>query len=613
MIANIHEEMVDKTSEISNLTDLDNSFDVLFYHILEKSMNHSIEEQIPQMQKEISKKLVSMPLQHLKLLDINDYMKEISKSEFFNEIISCAVDKTLSDLPQSFPVIYEACQTSAINLIREIVESERSELISKGALEVRNLGTGFSIFEGTYKKKVFDLHFTSQPVEKKINDDEFLVCRIPDNAYVEVIPFDLQHNTTRSYSSFDEYISQIDSSFRDNGKIGFKSNKLSFSKISSLAKNLFGYSYSQNSPENSISYFLSVNLLAKICLNEETLSDQCFVQPLKNKLNELEEILSVNDIKSPEVKTIISEIYSNYGESIALGFFYGNYEIDIYYNENQSIESEGQGSNHSKDDSSLKLGFGGLKIGGSNSNETNNENSSISQIISSFQDNTKILCGIPENPSIFMYDIALNFAQNTSVKSSFVPLFKFVQSQNIAEALEYWAGRWDAKPETYSEFCEVNDIESIPINTQFSLYYNDRPYNVEINGNGDIIIPNSKIEYTGTQKESFDVVLDPKTMTISGFKNDIFVNKWQRKHHLKSTDRGFQFRELSTKLNQFWSFDHDITKAYFKGDALNYLEINDANSHSFKAKYDHYPSGSGRKWRVEYHANLQQKIKVAPS
>lgn len=427
---------------------------------------------------------------------------------------------------------------------------------------------------------------------------------------MELIPFYLQNNRTTRYSSFDDYISRINSGFRDSGSIGFTSNKLNLSMESNLSRNIFGYSFSENAPKNSITYSISVNLLANVYLNEETLSEHIFVRPLQDQLSELEEAVNDNEINSPEVKKIASSIYSNYGELIAMGFFIGNYELDIINEEEQSMESGGNSSFSTNNDSSTKLGFKGFNLGKVESSEKKDEKATISKVTSSAQNVIKIQCGSFEKPSVFMYDIALDFTENTNVKSSFAPLYKFIKPGKMKCALKYWAERWNAKPQTYSEYCKLNEIDFVPIGQIFQLYHHNHPYDVVINNDGDITIPNSKIEYNGSNYYCFDVILDPSTMTISGFKKDIFVKEWRREHHFKKTDSGKEYLTLYVKLNQFWVFDQSITKALFTGEELAYLKLTDVNPHSFKAEFAYYPTGGCRKWEAHHHANLQQSLKV---
>ena len=57
--------------------------------------------------------------------------------------------------------------------------------------------------------------------------------------------------------------------------------------------------------------------------------------------DELNNILINHDMKSSEVQNIISDIYSDYGELVAIGFFIGKYVITISHNEKLDIKSGG--------------------------------------------------------------------------------------------------------------------------------------------------------------------------------------------------------------------------------------------------------------------------------
>ena len=614
MIVNMLEEMADKTTQISDFTDINKSFEIIFNQVLENAMKKSIDEQIPQIEFDITKNLTNMSIQELKILDINNYMKKMENSEFTKKIISKAVEKTLPDLQQSFPIIYKNSQSEIIKIIRNIIEDERSKLMSKDAMEIYNLGRGFSISEGIFKKKIFALPFSPKYVEKRLSNNVMFVCHIPEKAVLEPVAFDLQKSQKQYNSTLDNLITTIASSFNNDSNIGLNHKKLSFSALSKFALNLFGFSYSMLSPQNNATSSLSVNLLGKVFLKEEKNMEQYFAQDLQKKLNKLEIELNrcKNDVKSPQVKEIISKIYSNYGESVAMGFFIGNYELDINYSNNQSIMSGGLGGSSSNNNSSTDIGVSVLKIGASDTNQSLKGKATHSEVVSATQNQSKITCGSSSKPSIFMYDIASSFVGNTSVKSSFIPIFQLVKSKSVANALKYWAGRWNAKPETYSEYCYVNDIKSIPVGQQIQLYHDNRPYDVNINKNSDIVIPNSKIEYTGTNHLTYDVVLDPEKMTIGGFNSDVYVYHYINHHRRfwKHTTREYKHQALEVQLSPFWAFDQDINGSIFKGDNLQYMKLSNISSRSFKAEYSNYDTGTGRKWKTQNNASIQQNLKV---
>lgn len=52
-----------------------------------------------------------------------------------------------------FPVIINSSRTEIIDIIKNTVRQERLKLISTQALEVPDLGSGFSVTDGTFKKK----------------------------------------------------------------------------------------------------------------------------------------------------------------------------------------------------------------------------------------------------------------------------------------------------------------------------------------------------------------------------------------------------------------------------------------------------------------------------
>lgn len=153
MIIDMLEELAGKVNEIADINDSDKMFEVLFLQVMENALKHSIEEQVPSIQKDIFEKLILMPSQDLNLLDINKYMKSIEENGYLHKIIDIAVQKTLPEIPQSFPIIMETTYSTAIDMIKEIVLKERLKIIDNDAIEVPDLGRGFSFTDGTFKKE----------------------------------------------------------------------------------------------------------------------------------------------------------------------------------------------------------------------------------------------------------------------------------------------------------------------------------------------------------------------------------------------------------------------------------------------------------------------------
>lgn len=83
-----------------------------------------------------------------------------------------------------------------------------------------------------------------------------------------------------------------------------------------------------------------------------------------------------------------------------------------------------------------------------------------------------------------MFDIV----EKSTYGSSFVPLSKFVNSQQVADALNYWSTRWNILPQTLSEYKHFYDIDAVPLNQKITLFCKGRPYEVYINDNGEIEI-----------------------------------------------------------------------------------------------------------------------------
>ena len=112
-----------------------------------------------------------------------------------------------------------------------------------------------------------------------------------------------------------------------------------------------------------------------------------------------------------------------------------------------------------------------------------------------------------------------------------------------------------------------------------------------------------------TQK-NFDVILDPSTMTINNLLENPYARRWRNRisHHISY---GFDNYHVQINLSPFWEFDQPITKAFFSGSGLNYLNLTYINSHSFKIEFFDLPYGTGKSWNYgPYYITQQQQIRV---
>ena len=144
------------------------------------------------------------------------------------------------------------------------------------------------------------------------------------------------------HSSFNNWLSNISSKFYDSSLCDIISSRFSFDKTQIFAQNILGLSFSSNSPETEIDVSINVNSIAQIQLNKDIDLKNYISHDLNNKINELNKKLSTFDIKSNEIKQIVSQIYSEYGEFVSIGFFIGNYDIEILHRDQFDIQSGGQ-------------------------------------------------------------------------------------------------------------------------------------------------------------------------------------------------------------------------------------------------------------------------------
>lgn len=608
MVVNMLEEFVDKSDIISDIYDPDKTFETIFLQVVENAMNKSIEEQIPQIKNEIIKKLIEMPIQKLKLLDINDYMNEVENVDLIDNITNNAINQTFPDINNAFPIIAVNSHTKAIDIVKDTIINERKKILEKNAMEIHNLGSGFSIADASFKKQIFNINYNQECTEKKFNDNVKMFFHLPEFTKIDIIPIEYQKYKSNQNLSFNEYISNIEFKIRGNGELGFKSSKIGLGKVNTFANNLLGTSFSINSPESNLTTLINAISYAQVYFDPNIDYSQYLTEPLQNKIAELEDLLNTENIKSSQVKNIIADIYSNYGEFVATGFNIGCYEIDILHNDKVNFESSGSSFESSTNGSSNGLKICGISFNHSNSNVENKEISDYSKQIISSHDHTKVSYGNLYQPIPFIFDLI----QNQFYGSSFVPLFKYVKSNQVANALEYWIGRWNGKPESCKEYCFINDIESIPPNQKIKLYHRNLEYEVLINNEKEIVIPDCQICYNSDEGEIInDVVLNPSKMTISGFKFPIFSSANKIKTGYKKRKLIYKHRHVTVNLSPFWEFEHEITRSLFFGDGIPFMQLNNVSSRSFSVSFGKIPEGSGKRWNSgPYTVDLQQNLKV---
>ena len=621
MFVETYEEFASKINGITDSDDSNKLFETIFYEVLKNSMQRSIEKQIPVIQNQISQKLLLLPLQELNLLDINNFITNLKESGIIKSVINKAVSETLPEIPDSFPFIIDASTTNLLNTIDNITKNERIKLLSMQANEVYDLGHGFSFSDGNFKRKIFDLNYSNQLTNINLNSNTSSSYHLPEHVIIEHVPATYQKHSVNMSSRLDKYVSYFDSKFKNNSSFKFNASEIDYQHACNTTKNLMGLSYASNSPNMNVSVSINVDSLAQIHFDRNVDLKQYICPQLKTKFDELDIMLSNKDIKSPEIKSIVSEVFSEYGELVAIGFFIGNYKIVIAHKDKLNLESGGSIAFSSSKNGSDGINIAGIELGNSESNEHNENNSNHSQIISSSQTNTTITYGSPDHPATFMFDII----EDSRFGSSFVPLFKYASSQRVMKALEYWTGRWDIKPKSLSEYKNVNDLDALPFGQKITLYHNNRPYTVFINQSGKIVIPDSQIKYYSiyeykrdkggndflNEQQTFDVILDPATMTISGFNVTPYVKRW--KDNLGHHNRGYGYKRIHLEINlsPFWEFDQPINDAYFKGSALTYMRLNYIDSHSFKIEFNCDNKGYGKSWSFgPYYLELQQNLKV---
>ena len=622
IVADTYDEFANKIKDFGDFNDSNKMFETIFLDVLKNAMMRSIQKQVPGIKNDISQKLMLMPVQELNLLDVNSFISKVKDDGIINEVIKKAVNDTLPEIPDSFPVIIDASRTNFIDILDKIVNEERTRLLNMQAKEVHYLGRGISLIDGTSKKKVFDLKYAPNFEKINLDSNTFVVYHLPENTILEHVPIGYQKYTATNRSSLDDYVSHFHSKFNQNGSFSFASSKLDFNKACNFTQNLTGLAFSSNSPQMNISVSTNVDSLAQVHFNQDVDLKQHLSHNLKMKFDELNKVLINHDIKSKEVQNIVSDIYSDYGELVATGFFIGKYVITISHNEKLDIKSGGHAAFSSTSNESNGLNLGGVSIGNSQSKDKNEENSYLSQVISSSQTKTTISYGSSTKPATFMFDII----DNSSFGSSFVPLFKFASSKNVSDALEYWIERWNAKPISLIEYMKFIDTNTIPYNQNITLYHNNRPYTVYVNNKGELVLPDCQIIYTtidhyavdgeGVKRNSitqqkYDVILDPSTMTINNLPENPYAKKWKVRvsHH----QRGYGHYNFHVQiiLSPFWEFNQPITKAFFSGYGTNYMNLTYINSHSFKIEFFELPDGTGKSWNFgPYYITQQQSIKV---
>lgn len=152
---------------------------------------------------------------------------------------------------------------------------------------------------------------------------------------------------------------------------------------------------------------------------------------------------------------------------------------------------------------------------------------------------------------------------------------------------------WNMKPETLDEYMQSNNLYNIPKGEKITLFKNNKSYQVYVNNESEIIIPDAEIIYNyylsdrGKTKSNltgkYPVILDPKKMKISGFKKNPFVMFYKRRRHGKKL-YGHEMIRMSVNLGPLFEFDHEINSLDFKGDGLPFMILN-ANYHSFNINF----------------------------
>lgn len=615
MIIDMIEELAEKINEIGDFDDSEKMFKVTFLQVIDKAMKHSIEKQIPSITNDISQKLTTINSQDLNLLDINKYIKSIEADGYINTIVENAFNRTLSEIPQSFLVIMETSYSTAVDIIKNIVIKERLKIIEKEAIEVPDLGRGFSFVDGTFKRQAFNLSF-NKLAEKNLGNNVFVVYHLPKLAELSVVPINYQKNYFEIHSSLDNYLSNISSKFCDSDLSNVITSRFSLNKTKKFAQNIMGLSFSSNSPETKIDVYVNVNSVGQVQFNKDIDLKPYLSNDLKKRLNELDKIISKSDIKNDDVKKKASQIYSVYGEFVSIGFFIGNYTIEIIHQDDFDIQAEGQAAFSSYKNNSNGINIIGIKLNKSKNEEKSEMTSINSQVISKEGNLISISYGSKSQPTTFMFDIV----ENSSFGSSFVPLSAFANSQRVADALDYWSKRWNIKPQTLSEYMYLNDIDTVPKEQTITLYHKRRPYSVYINENGEIEIPDSLIEYPyyhiydGDKTENcpkHSVILDPSNMTISRFKYDAFSKAWKNRTGRRRRKFGYEGRCIHIKLGPLWKFDQEINAAYFTGDGLNLLDLKVIDSSSFNVDMKGAPLFGGKSFTSgPYCVNLQKNLKI---
>lgn len=231
-----------------------------------------------------------MPLQELNLLDVNSFIEEIHKSGLIQRIIDKVVTETLPEMPESFPFILETITANLNNIIESTVKNERINLLNMHAIEVYDLGHGFSLEDGTFKKKVISMNFAPHFYKLNIDSNNHIVYHLDEHVIIERVPIEYQKNTVNKSSTLENYLNQVRSKFQANSSLNFTSSKLDFEKACNFTNNIMGLSYSSNSPEMNITVSINVDSLAQVHFDRNIDLSDYITNPLKIKLDQLEKM-----------------------------------------------------------------------------------------------------------------------------------------------------------------------------------------------------------------------------------------------------------------------------------------------------------------------------------
>lgn len=618
MMIEMLEKFTIKANENQYLRNHGQTFENLFLQIIDDRMKKSIESQRNSIEKSISDKVEPFLVQDMSL-DIDSCISKIDKDSIINNVLKIAIDNTLPSIPQKYPYLIDSSKSKAMDIIRSSIANSKQKIISKNAMEVYDLGNGYSIEDGSFRMKVFSLKDAPYLYEKDLGNGVHVAYRLPEYVTMDFVPTRYQHNDYKLRTSVNDFVSEMVSKISGGKGFQFSTSKLGIDRINHFAKSLLGVTFSTNSPETEMSISVNVNAIAKVSFNSDTNLKNHLVPDLRSRFDDLERSLRSYDVKSPQIQSMVSRIFQDYGESVAVRFYIGCYEIAITNNSGTRFESGGQNAFASSSCMSSGINFGSklsLKSGRSRDNSSTNSQYSGIQNISS--NGTVIACGSSSHPATFMCDIVKSPISNN--ESSFAPLSRFASSDSVQRALDYWSGRWNFKPKTLNEYLTCNNLSSLPTNDTIVLYKDGVPMNLTIK-NGQIVLPNSEIIYTlyriydnnveKNEAERLDVYIDPSDMTIDNLTKNLYVKIWKnRTGHHKRAD-GTETLSLKIILGPLWKFEDNITPAYFNGSAFNNSIINNPSSHFLSVDFTRPRGPEGKSYPEQmFYLQLQQKIKV---